>query len=406
MKRYLLSDFQFAPSLRIANTPFSAMVGSAISIAICASVLFGLLNIKIGLLTLILVAFLMAPLISGRSVVFVTLGMSRGFCRRLFGKGRKPTIRRFDAFEVKSVAEPSSRGFDLSNAKRSVVEYYEREGGVAPIVIRLSSKRPAQLSFEDEESRFTHTSLWLDKLVELAEGEISKLRIVHTRDEMTQNSGVQTFLVAGLRVANMEARSRCEYAIIKIMAANPEIANFTSLSCYEAALFCAEQFFEFKGSPNIRYRTDAMVVRNGSYQIWGITDFGRFSGGFGEIFVLFAKIAPLRMVIIEISPLNQQLYAANIRATRSRIDAKALWRNSRGYSNSISVAKASKAISEAETDVANNVRGANFAFFLVVNKANGRGITTQAKRECAVRLHGFVGVVEETWNHVNPMVVS
>lgn len=405
MKRYVLSDFQFMPTLRIANTLTASLVGVAIALVTVALALFGAIDFKVALCVLVIDSVSMAPLIAGRSITFVVVGVARDLRTRALGTSRNARRRRYENVVRSTTLAPVTGYVYGSCDVRDGNCRFDAECVTLPIVVRFETKRPSQLTLDDEEDRLISASRWLDKLVDLCDKGVSKLRIVHQRDETKPNSGVSSYVVVSLKSRNPMARDRCEEELTKIMARNPEVAKFRSLSHREVESFCVEHFFEAKNSSNIRFRLTSWTVRSGSFQLWGVTDFGRFSGGYGEIFSLFEKIRAIRMIIVEVAPINQQRFSANIRSRRSRVDAKVLWRSNRGFSGSLTLAKAAKAVSEAEGDVANGVKGANFAFYLVTNRSLSSDVANKAKGECSIRLHGFPGVVRDAWEHVNPVVV-
>lgn len=405
MKRYVLSDFQFMPRLRVANTYTVALIGCSVLTVFTILTLFGVMNVDYGAISIVLSFVFMTPIFQGRSPSFVMVGACREFMRRLLRRLGQPRLDRFAASDEES----------KSNFRESVSKFSLRAEGEGEyprpfhcarlIVIQLEAMRPPQLNFDDEEERFIVTAKWLDSIVDLVDVDIAKLRIVFSRDESVLLSAIRSYLVASVKSNDFAVRRRCEDDLIKIMSTNSEFASFALLNSAEIAAFCSVQFFLDEGSKDIRFMNNSLVVRGGSYQLWGITDFGRFSGGFGEIFSVFAKISSVRALIIEIVPISQQRYASSIRARRSRIDAKVLWRNSKGYSRSLVLVKAANAVAEAEVDISNNVKGASFAFYLITNRSNSINVPLSARSDCSIRLHGFTGDVRATWEHVNPVVV-
>ncbi len=405
MRRYVLSDFQFMPRLRVANTNTVARTGCSVLTVLTTLILFGVLNVDYGAISVILCLAFMTPIFQGRSPSFVIVGSCREFMRHLLRRLGQPRLDRFAAIDEEAISNFKEKVSKVSFRAESEGDHLRLFHCERLIVIRLEAKRPPQLNFDDEEERFLVTARWLDSLVDLVDVDIAKLRIVHSRDESILRSAIRSYLVASVKSNDIAVRRRCEDELIKIMSANSEFARFVLLDSTEIAAFCFDQFYFGKASTDIRYMNNSLVVRGGSYQLWGITDFGRFSGGFGEIFSVFAKISSVRALIIEIVPISQQRYSSSIRAQRSRIDAKVLWRNSKGFSRSLLLAKATKALAEAEVDISNNVKGANFSFYLIANRANSVNVPLSARSDCSIRIHGFTGVVRETWEHINPVVV-
>ncbi|MDA8278609.1 MAG: hypothetical protein M0Z45_10535 [Actinomycetota bacterium] len=405
MRRYVLSDFQFATRIRVANTNLLATLVAAFAGLIAVLTLFGVVNLGLGLALIATSVALMAPIYQGRSTQFIASGLLCSTARSLICSFKEPNLERFVANDCKRRASQSRRLFAPGRRFRGKANCFAAEDRRGLIVIRFQAKRPPQLLFDDEKERFMATAQWIERLLEITSREGAKLRIIHSRDETLPRSGIRSHLVASFSGHDREFIGGIEGDLIRTMASNLEIASFKVLNRQEIALFCSEHFFEEGDSRGIRYRINAIVVRGGRYQLWGVTDFGRFSGGFGEIFSLFAKISSIRALIIELSSVNQQRYAASIRARRSRIDAKVLWRNSKGFSRSMALIKSARALEEAEADLSNEVLGANFAFYLVANSSFETNVSVSAKADCSIRLHGFAGTLRETWEHINPVAV-